>query len=133
MQAHSTSIARRAALRLFAGVGAALLLPSRRATAACPSLIGSIVPPGPAAQLAARLEACCGGRDRVEDIFAAELAALRRLCAATGSSTGLAAELRQAVRADFAAGRVFLLDGWVLARTELALSYLAAAEGRAPA
>lgn len=133
MRARSYSIGRRAALRLLAGVGAALLLPSRRATATSPSLIRSIVPSGPAAKLAARLEACCGGRDRVEEAFAPELAAIRRLCAAGGSSTRLAAALRQAIRADFAAGRVFLLDGWVLARTELALSYAAAAEGRARA
>ena len=42
-----------------------------------------------------------------------------------GSPEALAAALRRAVAADFAAGRTHLVEGWVLARTEAELCALA--------
>ncbi len=44
---------------------------------------------------------------------------------AEGPPEALAAALRRAVAADFAAGRTHLVDGWVLARTEAELCALA--------
>jgi hypothetical protein len=44
---------------------------------------------------------------------------------AEGPPEALAAALRRAVDADFAAGRTHLVDGWVLARTEAELCALA--------
>lgn len=122
-------IGRRMAMRVLAGGAGALALLSSFGPAAAAGLPGRdliraiVRSPGGAAKLAARLELRCGGPDRVEEIFAAELAMLRRKAAMAATPAQLAAELRQAVAADFAADRIFMLDGWVLARTELALYY----------
>ena len=130
------SIGRREAVRLLAGgAGVALLITD------LPRAVAAILPPGTcgrdlirtlvgapdcAAMLAARLEQCCGGPAGVEKAFATELAALRCHAASADSPRRLATDLQQAVRDDFAAARVFLLDGWLLSRTELALYFEAA-------
>lgn len=129
------SVGRRTALRLLAGAAGSLALLSSRGAAEArgPDPIQAIVRSSDgAARIAARLEICCGAPERVEEIFAAELAALRRQAAAAGTLRQLAANVRRLVSADFAAGRVFMLDGWMLARTEVALCYEAAARGGRP-
>ena len=136
--------ARRAVLRMMAGAAGALLLPfgaaaaagatgatgatgaalaERRAVAALSRLFSD-----PAAVRA--VGAACRGCTRRPTV--------RALAADLGATVGDLAALDRAalrrrldrrIRADFGAGRVISVDGWVLARTETRLYTLLAAAG----
>jgi hypothetical protein len=79
-----------------------------------------------ATALAVRLRRACGGSAAVERQFAVERARLHRLASGRTTIAGLRLALRELVGDDFASGRVFLLDGWLLSRTELALCHVVA-------
>ncbi len=83
-----------------------------------------------ATALAVRLRRACGGSAAVEREFAVERARLHALASGRITITALRRAIRGLVTDDFASSRVFLLDGWVLSRTELALCHAVAAPGR---
>ena len=82
-----------------------------------------------AAALAARLRRACGGSAAVGREFSVEQARLHKLASGRLAVAGLRLAIGEMIKDDFAAGRVFLLDGWVLSRTELALCHAVAGTG----
>jgi hypothetical protein len=80
------------------------------------------------ARVIARAYLATAPREAAPDVLLAELSATLGLSparlAAGADGAALAARVRQAVREDFAAGRIVRLEGWLLSVTELRICAL---------